>query len=56
MAAAWVTFLCYGLMLLLAWGIALRVYPLPDGYRWFGRIRLCQGCADAVDCLESQVA
>jgi O-antigen/teichoic acid export membrane protein len=36
MAAAWSTFLAYGLMLALAWGMALRVYPFPYEYKRLG--------------------
>jgi O-antigen/teichoic acid export membrane protein len=36
MAAAWSTFLAYGLMLALAWGIALRIYPFPYEYTRLG--------------------
>ena len=32
MAAAWVTFISYGLMLVLAWWLGFRAYPLPYEY------------------------
>jgi O-antigen/teichoic acid export membrane protein len=40
MAAAWATFLAYGLMLVLVWRLALRVYPFPYEYRRLGLIAL----------------
>jgi O-antigen/teichoic acid export membrane protein len=40
MAAAWATFLSYGIMLLLVWRIALRIYPFPYEYRRLGLIAL----------------
>ncbi len=38
LGAAWSTFLSYGLMLILVWGISLRIYPLPYEYRRLGQI------------------
>jgi O-antigen/teichoic acid export membrane protein len=40
MAAAWATFLSYGLMLILAWKLALRVYPIQYEYKRLGLIAL----------------
>ena len=33
MAAAWITFLAYAVMLMLAWVIAYRIYPFPYEYK-----------------------
>jgi len=40
MAAAWATFLSFGLMLALAWVLAVRVYPFPYEYKRLGTIVL----------------
>jgi len=40
MAAAWATFLAYGVMLVLVWRMALRVYPFQYEYKRLGLIAL----------------
>ncbi len=44
MAAAWSTFLAYGVMLALVWAVALREYSFPYEYRRLGLIGLTVVC------------
>ncbi len=43
-AAAWTTLLCYGLMLVLTWRIALHVHPIQYEYKRLGQITLAVIC------------
>ena len=44
MAAAWTTFLSYGLMMILAWRLASRVYPMPYEYGRLTKIAVAALC------------